>query len=102
MAWERAADTANTPGTRKVKLRSAMVMSPDPHGIFDTLLGLVRRGLGGQAGNGRQYVSWIHEADFIRAVYWLIYHDAVEGYVNVAECNPLLDRVFFLSLLTHR
>ena len=98
MAWERAADTANTPGTRKVKLRSAMVMSPDPHGIFDTLLGLVRRGLGGQAGNGRQYVSWIHEADFIRAVYWLIDHDAVEGAVNVAAPNPLPNRDFMRAL----
>ena len=47
-AWEAALDEAATPRTRKVKLRAAMVMSPDRGGIFDTLLGLVRRGLGGR------------------------------------------------------
>ena len=45
-----------------------MTMSPDRGGIFDMLLGLVRRGLGGTRGDGRQYVSWIHDADFVRAV----------------------------------
>src|SRR5262249_4839317 len=40
-AWERAAEEADTPGTRKVQLRSAMTMSPDCGGVFDVLLGLV-------------------------------------------------------------
>ena len=53
-------DEATTPRTRKVALRSAMTMSPDAGGIFDTLLSLVRRGLGGRAGDGRQFISWIH------------------------------------------
>jgi uncharacterized protein (TIGR01777 family) len=88
-AWERTVDEAAVPHTRKVKLRSAMIMSPDGGGIFHTLLGLVRRGLGGRAGNGRQYVSWIHYEDFIRAVYWLIERADVEGVVNVAAPNPL-------------
>ena len=39
-AWEQALDDADTPATRKVAMRSAMVMSPDRGGIFDTLLGL--------------------------------------------------------------
>ncbi len=56
-------------GTRKVLLRSAMTMSPDAGGVFAALLGLVRRGLGGTSGDGRQYVSWIHYLDFISAVY---------------------------------
>ena len=59
--WEEAA--ADTP-VRTVLMRSAMVMSPDRGGVFDTLRTLVRRGLGGRAGGGRQYVSWIHDADF--------------------------------------
>ena len=88
-AWERACDEVATPRTRKLKLRSAMVMSPDRGGIFDTLLGIVRRGLGGRAGDGRQYVSWIHEEDFTRAVAWLIRHAELEGAVNVASPNPL-------------
>ena len=60
-------------------MRSAMTMSPDRGGIFDTLLGLVRRGLGGTSGDGRQYISWIHERDFMRAVYWLIEHEGCPG-----------------------
>jgi len=46
-AWEQAAKEAKTSQTRQVLLRSAMTMSPDPGGVFDVLLGLVRRGLGG-------------------------------------------------------
>lgn len=88
-AWEAALADADTPRTRKVALRSAMVMSPDRGGIFDVLLGLVRRGLGGRAGSGRQYVSWVHEADFIRSLYWLMEHGDVEGAVNVSSPNPL-------------
>jgi uncharacterized protein (TIGR01777 family) len=67
-AWEREWEKADTPQTRKVALRSAMVMSPDRGGVLDTLLGLVRKGLGGTSGDGQQYVSWIHELDFVRAL----------------------------------
>ena len=88
-AWEDAAVRNVPSGTRLVLLRSSMIMSPDRGGIFATLLGLVRMGLGGPAGNGRQFVSWIHDADFIRAVYWLIDHDELSGAVNVASPNPL-------------
>jgi uncharacterized protein len=97
-AWEKALDEAPAAGTRKVKLRSAMIMSPDPEGIFDTLLALVRRGLGGTAGDGRQYVSWIHEADFVRAVYFLIERAELDGAVNLASPNPLPNREFMAAL----
>jgi uncharacterized protein (TIGR01777 family) len=97
-AWEWALAEAVTPRTRKVALRSAMIMSPDRGGIFDTLLTLVRRGLGGRAGDGRQYVSWIHDTVFIRAVRWLIAHGEVEGAVNVAAPVPLPYRDFMAAL----
>ena len=97
-AWERTLDEAMTPRTRKVALRSAMTMSPDPDGIFDTLLGLVRRGLGGTAGDGRQFISWIHHADFVRAVRWLIVHEELDGVVNVCSPNPLPNREFMRVL----
>jgi hypothetical protein len=88
-AWERAATEITTPQTRKVLMRSAMIMSPDRGGIFDTLLRLVRFGLGGRVGDGRQYVSWIHDQDFIRSVEWLIEHDEIDGVVNLAAPTPL-------------
>jgi hypothetical protein len=75
-----------------------MVMSPDAGGIFATLLGLVRLGLGGQSGDGRQFVSWIHEHDFIDAVDWIIAHAHLNGPVNVASPNPLPNAEFMRAL----
>ena len=97
-AWERALDEAETPATRKVALRSAMTMSPDADGIFDVLLGLVRRGLGGTAGDGRQYVSWIHDQAFVRAIAWLLARDDIAGPVNLAAPGPLPYRAFMAAL----
>jgi uncharacterized protein len=91
-AWEEALFEARTPATRKVAIRAAMVMSPDRGGIFDTLLRLVRLGLGGTAASGRQYVSWVHEADFLRAVDLLIARRDLEGPVNIAAPDPLPNR----------
>jgi uncharacterized protein (TIGR01777 family) len=96
--WEEAFFAAHTPATRKVALRSAMTMSPDSDGIFDTLLRLVRLGLGGKAGSGRQYVSWIHERDFIRALEFLIACDTIEGVVNVSSPHPLPNTEFMQIL----
>ena len=98
-AWERAVQAAGPlPHTRTVLLRAAMTMSPDAGGVFDTLLGLVRHGLGGSSGDGRQFVSWIHEADFIRSIRWLIEHDTVSGPVNLAAPNPLPNADFMRAL----
>jgi uncharacterized protein len=99
-AWEAAFAEAVAPRTRKVALRSALTLSPDRGGIFDTLLGLVRRGLGGTAGDGRQYVSWIHHEDFVAAVRWLLAHDEVDGVVNVAAPTPLPNEEF-MRVLRH-
>ena len=97
-AWERAFEEATTPVTRKVALRSAMTLSPDAGGVFDTLVGLVRRGLGGSAGDGRQFMSWIHEEDFVAAVRWLMDRDDVSGVVNVASPDPLPNEEFMRLL----
>jgi len=92
--WEQAQETADTPRTRKVALRAAMVMSPDRGGIFDVMLSLVRRGLGGPAAGGRQFVSWIHDSDFVRALNFLIEREDLTGPVNLASPNPLPYRDF--------
>ena len=75
-----------------------MTMSPDRGGIFDVMLGLVRKGLGGTAGSGRQYVSWIHDRDFVSAVEFLLEHGELEGPVNLASPNPLPNREFMRIL----
>jgi len=97
-SWERALDEADTPHTRKVKMRAAVVMSPDKGGAFDELLWLVRCGLGGTAGDGRQYLSWIHHEDFVRAVRWLMTHEKPYAAVNLAAPNPLPNAEFMRTL----
>ncbi|MFR9793600.1 TIGR01777 family oxidoreductase [Streptomyces sp. MB22_4] len=97
-AWEQAQRQADTPATRKVALRSAMVMSPDPGGVFAVLLGLARLGLGGPVAGGAQYVSWIHEHDFVRAVEFLMDREDITGPVNLAAPHPLPQRAFMRAL----
>jgi uncharacterized protein (TIGR01777 family) len=97
-AWEDALEEAAVPSTRKVALRSAVIMVPSEGGAFATLMTLARRGLGGRAGDGRQYVSWIHDLDFVRAVQWIIGHDQLSGAVNVASPNPLPQEDFMRAL----
>ena len=96
--WEEAFFSAPTPLTRKVALRSAMTFSPDRGGVFDILLNLVRHGLGGTIGPGTQFVSWIHEADFIRAIDFLIAREDFTGVVNLASPNPIPNRDFMRAL----
>ncbi|HEU5079180.1 MAG TPA: TIGR01777 family oxidoreductase [Opitutaceae bacterium] len=96
--WEAAATAASLPNTRVVLMRSALILSPDRGGIFDMLLHLVRLGVGGRAGSGRQFVSWIHENDFIAAVLWLITHSELSGPVNLAAPNPLPNQDFMETL----
>lgn len=88
-SWEAAANAANLPNTRLVLMRMAMVMSPDAGGVFDTLSRLARWGLGGTVGDGKQFVSWIHEEDLLTAVDWLIERDDLAGPINLAAPNPL-------------
>jgi uncharacterized protein (TIGR01777 family) len=96
--WEKALDDANVPRTRKVALRIGIVMGPEPGTAFDVLLGLVRRGLGGRAGDGRQFVSWIHEDDFVGAIGWLIGHPDLSGPVNIVSPGPVPNAVFMREL----
>jgi uncharacterized protein (TIGR01777 family) len=97
-AWERTLAEAKTPRTRKVAMRAAMVMSPDRGGVFDVLLGMVRRRLGGAIGGGRQFVSWIHDRDLVRAIDLLIARDDLDGAVNLAAPGPLPQRDFMRDL----
>jgi uncharacterized protein (TIGR01777 family) len=96
--WEAALFGAPTPRTRKVALRSAITLSPVAGNAFAVLVNLVRLGLGGTQGNGRQFVSWIHELDFARAVEFLIAREDIDGAVNLASPNPLPNREFMAEL----
>jgi uncharacterized protein len=97
-SWERAFFEAETPHTRKIALRSAITMSPDRGGAFETLLKLVRLGLGGRSGSGKQFVSWIHDVDFVRALEFLIARTDLDGCINITSPNPLPNRDFMAAL----
>lgn len=96
--WEAAFFGAFTPNTRKVALRTSIVMSPTSGGAFPVLLNLVRFSLGGTQGNGRQMVAWIHELDYARAIEFLIAQDDMEGPVNLTGPHPLANREFMATL----
>jgi uncharacterized protein len=96
--WEAAFFGTETLRTRKVALRTSLVFSATPGSVFAVLSRLVRVGLGGTQGDGRQYVSWMHESDFVRAVEFLIEHEEMEGRVNMAAPHPLPNREFMAAL----
>jgi uncharacterized protein (TIGR01777 family) len=96
--WERAQIEAATPDTRKVALRTSIVMAPGRGGAFDAMWRMTRWGLGGPVGGGRQYMSWIHGRDFVRATELLLTRDDLAGPVNLAAPNPLPYRVFMADL----
>jgi hypothetical protein len=96
--WEAAFFQAETPRTRKVALRSAIVFSPAPGSAFAVLSNLVRLSLGGKQGNGRQFVPWIHEADYARAVEFLIAREDLDGPFNLAAPHPLPNRELMAAL----
>jgi uncharacterized protein len=91
-AWETALADVPTPATRKIPLRMSMVFAAVPGSVFAVLRRLVRLGLGGSMGGGRQFVSWIHQEDFCRAMEWILEHPALRGPVNVAAPNPVTNR----------
>jgi uncharacterized protein (TIGR01777 family) len=96
-AWEAAFFGVATPGTRKVATRSAIVMIPGVSWM-GKLTGLMRLGLGGTEGPGTQFMSWIHQTDFIRAIEFLIATESLDGAVNICSPNPLPNREFLREL----
>lgn len=98
--WERTFESANTLATRKVALRTAMVLGTQAGSVLDVLRRLVGSGLGGRMGSGKQYVSWIHEEDFCRTIEWLISEKNFSGAVNITAPNPIPNDELMRSLRT--
>ena len=96
--WERVLNEANTPRTRKFALRSAMVLGHARNSVLPNLLRLGRLGLGGSMAGGRQFVSWIHQEDFCRAIDWILEHEGLSGPVNLAAPNPVTNEEFMTTI----
>ncbi len=96
-AWEEAMPGDSLAGVRQVILRITMVLGHEKNSVYPVLSKLVRRGLGGRQGSGVQFVSWIHQHDFVRAVEFLIDTD-LQGPVNIAAPNPVTNHCFMRLL----
>lgn len=88
--WEGATRPAAAAGVRVAHLRTGIVMSPDG-GSFGRLLPLLRLGVGGPLGDGRNHWAWITLADHVRAVAHLLTSEA-QGPVNLTAPAPALQR----------
>jgi len=97
--WEETLLGAHVPMvTRRVALRSAIVFSHLPGGVWQPFAWLARFGIAGPMAGGRSMVSWIHGEDFCRAVEWIIEHEEMSGPINLASPNPLANRDFLAAV----
>jgi uncharacterized protein len=95
--WERAFDALELPATRKVLLRTGLVLGRGG-GALPTLARLARCGLGGTMGDGRQYVSWLHVQDFTRLVRWCLERGDAAGVYNATGPAPVTNGEFMCEL----
>ena len=97
-AWEEAFFSPDLPHTRRVALRLAMAFGAGHGGVYEAFASLVKVGFGGPMAGGRQYVSWIHVHDFVRACLFLIEHPDLEGAVNISSPHPRTNAQFLSDL----
>ena len=101
--WEAAAKPASDAGIRVIHLRFGVVLAAD-NGALPRLLSFFRYGLGGNIGNGRQYMSWVSEPDAIDAAMFLLDNEGASGAYNVSSPNPVTNAQFtrLLAAQLHR
>ena len=95
--WEQAFNSYNTPSTRKVIIRTSIVLGRHG-GALKPLNVLTLLGVGGQQGPGNQYVSWIHEKDFVSIIDFIVTHDEASGIYNVTSPNPVPNNRFMKAI----
>jgi uncharacterized protein (TIGR01777 family) len=94
--WEKTFEEQRTPFTRKVALRIAITLGEG--GVIVPYLRLLKLGLGGRQGSGRQMYSWVHIEDLGRAAEWFLDHPELEGVYNVAAPGPVTNAYFMSAL----
>lgn len=99
--WENSFFSQRTPFTRKIALRTAITLGDG--GVMEPYLRLVRFGLGGRQGNGRQRFSWVHVEDIAGAIEWLFDRPGLEGVYNMSAPGSTSNACFMKTLrrLTH-
>jgi uncharacterized protein (TIGR01777 family) len=95
--WEAAAEPAAKAGIRTVQMRFGVVLSRSG-GALQKMLPPFRMGVGGNIGNGRQWMSWVDIGDLVGAILHVIKADMLQGPVNVVAPNPVLNAEFTKTL----
>ncbi len=80
--WEQAFYQTKTPKTRKVAIRISPVLGKESNAI-KSLLPIVKLGLGGKQGNGKQLFPFIHQTDFVRAIKHIIETESLTDSINL-------------------
>jgi len=96
-AWEVAFSESKPDATRGVVLRTSFVIGANG-GALARLSTLVRFGLGGTVGNGRQGMSWLHERDMNRIFERAIADETMTGAYIASSPNPLSNAEFMRTL----
>jgi uncharacterized protein (TIGR01777 family) len=91
-SWEKTFFSFQLKQTRQVALRMAIVLGKDG-GVIKPFLNLVRFGLGGRQGNGRQMFSWIHIADVFNIMRYIMQHNELSGVYNCSSPNPVTNEI---------
>ncbi|HET7213032.1 MAG TPA: TIGR01777 family oxidoreductase [Terriglobia bacterium] len=97
LQWEAAVNSLTLPNSRTVVLRIGFALGRDG-GALQTLAGLTRWFLGGSAGSGDQYISWIHMADLNEMFKAAMEDDAMQGVYNATGPEPVTNREFMRQL----
>ena len=95
--WEAAFHGVDTPSTRKVQLRIGSVLLTRG-GMLAPLVRLAKLGLGGTIGRGDQYVSWVHQHDFVKLIGWLIQHENIAGTIHACSPHPVTNSDFMSAV----
>ncbi|MBW1296729.1 TIGR01777 family oxidoreductase [Aquimarina litoralis] len=95
--WEHAFFSHHTPETRKVALRTSIVLGKNG-GALQPILNLIKIGFGGKQGKGNQKFSWIHETDFARSIEFIIKNQEMEGPINIVSPKPSDNKTLMKTL----
>ncbi|HEY0271869.1 MAG TPA: DUF1731 domain-containing protein, partial [Chitinophaga sp.] len=96
--WEQAFNDITLPHTRKIILRIAVTLGAASGGVMGPYLALVKYGLGGRQGNGKQMYSWVHIDDVCRMMAWAFENNSVQGVYNCSAPNPVPNHTFMQTL----
>jgi uncharacterized protein (TIGR01777 family) len=97
VAWEHEARGAEEAGARVAVVRTGVVIERGG-GALPRMLTPVKLFAGGTIGSGRQYVPWIHRADWLELVRWLAKTPSARGPFNATAPEPVTNKAFMKAL----